>query len=247
MLLLTELLNITIRDFSGNLSDLLDASSKRIPRNVFIRRINREVMLSKEVLQAHYREYASQPDGWVGNMEKTKLSIVKGVISLSKFTSKKSVLKIAVLGASDKRYIPIHQRVFETVLHKSIDMVTLDVDRAHLGNRKDVLRHDVTKKFLEKYDIIFSHELMKFLSPGEQFLTMKNSYNALTKGGIAMHIMHEPSVEGTSELRSWQHRVNPELLLKQLKSEKIIAKKLVFESESNVSWLRKTTVLVLQK
>jgi hypothetical protein len=88
---------------------------------------------------------------------------------------------------------------------------------------------------------------MKFLTPKEQFRTIQNSYAALATGGVAMHIIHEPSIKGTSELRSWQYRVNPERLVVQLKKAGIRAKMLEFESESHVGWLRKTTVITLSK
>lgn len=206
-------------------------------------------MIPKEILQAHYKEYASQPDKWVSNMEITKKSIVKYIIEAMTFKPKTESVKVVVLGASDKRYIPIHKRIFEEILKKDIQMNTFDVDVVHLGGKsKSVVEHDVTKTFPNApYDIIFSHELMKFLTPEEQIQVMKNSYHALSNNGLAMHIMHVPSIKGTTELRTWQYRVNPDSLLKQLKKEDIPATKLIFDSESDVEWLRETTVIVIQK
>lgn len=206
-------------------------------------------MLSKEILKAHYAEYASQPDEWVENMEATKRSIVEQVLELMKFEDSSDSLKVVVLGASDKRYIPIHQRVFENATHRSIQMSTLDADADHLGGESDaVILHDVTNPFPDApYNIVFSHELMKFLTPEEQLQTIINSYQALAQGGLAMHILHEPSIKGTSELRAWQHRVNPDDLIEQLKAKNIPATKLVFNSESDVAWLRETTVIAIKK
>lgn len=207
-------------------------------------------MLSKEILEAHYAEYASQPDEWVENMEATKRSIVEQVLELMKFEAGSSdPVKVVVLGASDKRYIPIHQRVFENAVHRTIQMATLDIDADHLGGESDkVVLHDVTKPFPDApYNIIFSHELMKFLTPEEQLQTIYNSYQALAQDGLAMHILHEPSIKGTSELRAWQHRVNPDELIEQLKAKNITATKLVFNSESDVAWLRETTVIAIKK
>lgn len=205
-------------------------------------------MVSKEILKAHYVEYGTQPDEWVSNMEITKASIVEAVIKTAPLKTDHEPVKVCVLGASDKRYLPIHHRVFEKVLRKKIVIETLDIDAEHLGGESDtVVVHDVTKPFPKNYDMIFSHELMKFLTAEEQFLTIKNSFNALEEGGVAMHIMHEPSLKGTSELRTWQNRVDPDQLISQLEVEGIQAKKLVFESKSTVPWLRKTTVIILQK
>lgn len=206
-------------------------------------------MLSKEVLESHYAEYASQPDEWVANMQITKRSIVEYVLDQMRFEAVHEPVKVVVLGASDKRYIPIHQDVFQSILHREISMVTFDLDINHLGGEsKDVISHDVTQLFPDApYDIVFSHELMKFLSPGEQLQTIKNSYQALGKNGLAMHILHEPSIKGTAELRAWQHRVDPDELIDKLKDDNIPATKLVFNSQSDVAWLRETTVIAILK
>ncbi len=205
-------------------------------------------MIPKEILQAHYKEYSEQSDTWVKNMELTKKSIVQHVLNETKFNRSKKQVKIAVLGASDKRYLPIHQRIFETLLKKQIIMTTLDIDEVHLGKQKNVLEHNVTKPFPNTpYDLIFSHELMKFLTQEEQVKMLYNSFLALNKAGLAMHILHAPSLKGTKELKPWQHRVDLSFLLKKLKEEKIPVKKIVFQSESNVDWLCETTVLLIQK
>jgi hypothetical protein len=206
-------------------------------------------MLSKEVLESHYAEYASQSDEWVANMQITKRSIVEYVLDQMKFEAVHEPVKVVVLGASDKRYISIHHDVFQSILHRAISMVTFDLDINHLGGEsKDVISHDVTKIFPDTpYDIVFSHELMKFLTPDEQLQTIKNSYQALGENGLAMHILHEPSIKGTSELRAWQHRVNPDELINKLKDDNIPATKLVFNSQSDVAWLRETTVIAIQK
>lgn len=206
-------------------------------------------MISTKILQAHYKEYASQPNEWVENMKITKKFIVRYVIKAMKFKPIAESVKVVVLGASDKRYIPIHKRIFEEILKKTIQMTTFDVDVNHFGGKSEsVVKHDVTKAFPgTPYNIIFSHELMKFLTPEEQILAMKNSYYALSDHGLAMHIMHVPSIKGTGELRAWQYRVNPNSLLKQLKKNGISATVLVFNSESDVNWLRETTVIVIKK
>ncbi|KKP37827.1 MAG: hypothetical protein UR27_C0002G0003 [Candidatus Peregrinibacteria bacterium GW2011_GWA2_33_10] len=206
-------------------------------------------MLSKETLETHYSEYASQPDEWVNNMEKTKRSIVEHIIKTANFEASHEPIKIVVLGASDKRYISVHQRVFSETLKRTINMKTFDLDAEHLGGESNTeIKHDVTQPFPDApYAIIFSHELMKFLTPEEQFSTITNSYQALEENGLAMHILHEPSIKGTSELREWQNRVNPDELIKKLDEIGIPATKITFNSESDVAWLRETTVIVLQK
>ncbi len=206
-------------------------------------------MLSKNTLRDHYTEYGGQPDEWVGNMEKTKRSIVEQVLRAVNFKAGSAPVKVVVLGASDKRYIPIHKKVFTDTLQQPIAMRTFDVDAEHLGGEsEEIVLHDVTKPFPDApYALIFSHELMKFLTADEQLQTIIHSYNALDANGVAMHILHEPSIKGTTELRSWQNRVSPDDLIAQLEHMGIPVKKLVFSSESDVEWLKETTVIVLGK
>lgn len=205
-------------------------------------------MIAPEILSLHYKEYGSQPDSWVNNMAVTKRSIVAHILSETSLAMQHIPVRVVVLGASDKRYVPIHKKIFEELLGSEVDMKTLDLDTHHLDGTEGVIEHDVTKPFPKvPYDIVFSHELMKFLSADEQKHVVINSYNALREGGLAMHIMHEPSIKGTKELRDWQYRVNPDHLLEDALAHKIDAKKIIFQSESLVDWLRETTILILKK
>lgn len=206
-------------------------------------------MLSTIILQAHYKEYADQPDGWVQNMEGTKKSIVKYVLGAAGFQPPASgITKAVVLGASDKRYIPIHHKIFKDITGRDVELTTFDIDIAHLSGGENIINHDVTKPFPNApYHIIFSHELMKFLTSEEQVATIKNSYLALASGGVAMHIIHAPSIKGTAELRTWQNRVDPDQLIEKLYNDSIPAKKIFFQSDSEVDWLKETTVIMLQK
>ena len=207
-------------------------------------------MISKEILQAHYREYASQPDVWVENMTVTKRSIVRYVLTHTGFRPQlqNGLTRIVVMGASDKRYIPIHQAIFTDLLEQRVQVTTLDIDAEHLQGGEGVVEHDITQLFPHPpYGIVFSHELMKFLTPEEQLQAIKNSYHALTGNGLVMHIMHSPSIKGTAELRPWQYRVNPDALVAQLSREGVPAQKIVFESESSIDWLKETTVITIQK
>lgn len=205
--------------------------------------------LSKEILDRHYAEYASQPDAWVSNMQKTKHSIVVTVLRRTGYKSNSDAPKIAVMGVSDKRYLSIHHNVFTSFFSDRASVTTLDIDTIHLGGETETeITHDITKPFPKTpFDVVFSHELMKFLSPNEQLEAIQQSFMALQEPGLAMHILHEPSLLGTSELRSWQYRVDPDELIFVLNQKGVSAVKIIFDSDSDVAWLRKTTVVVLQK
>src|SRR3990167_711151 len=98
-------------------------------------------MISKEILQAHYREYASQPDVWVENMTVTKRSIVRYVLTHTGFRPQlqNGLTRIVVMGASDKRYIPIHQAIFTDLLEQRVQVTTLDIDAEHLQGGEGVV------------------------------------------------------------------------------------------------------------
>lgn len=205
-------------------------------------------MLSLEILRAHYAEYATRPDSRVQDRKIAKKSIIKYVLKEINFNPVGKPVRITVLGTSDKRYISIHQKVFEEVLRRNIKIITFDVDIKHLAGEDGIVLHDATEPFPETpFEIVFSHELMKFLTPEEQLKAIKNSHDALTDNGLAMHILHGPSIKGTKKLREWQYRVNPDELIKQLEENNIQAKKLVFNSETEIDWMRETTVIVTQK
>ncbi|MAG02894.1 hypothetical protein CMI42_06155 [Candidatus Pacearchaeota archaeon] len=206
-------------------------------------------MVPQKLLEKHYLEYSTRSNDRIKDRERAKKSIVRQVLSKMNFKIRNENIKIVVLGASDERYISVHRRIFEEILRCSIDIVTLDIDTKHLGGEsKTVISHDVTKPFPNVfYDIVFSHELMKFLSPNERLAVIRNSYEAIGDGGIAMHVLHEPSIKGTSELRPWQNRVDPNDLIKKLKDIGIFATKLEFDSDTDIDWARKTTVIVLSK
>jgi hypothetical protein len=181
-------------------------------------------------------------------MENTKKSIFRHVLEDMNFSVMGDTVRTVILGASDKRYIPIHQRIFEEILNKTVQMTTFDIDTKHLDDGKGVVQHDVTLPFPKgHYDIILSHALMKFLAPDEQFRVIKNSYDALSENGLTMHIMHVPELKGTAELRNWQYRVDIDSLATKLKQIDIPVRILHFESSSTVGWLRDTTVLAIHK
>lgn len=204
-------------------------------------------MIEKAVLQKHYAEYATRSDDRVRDRKNAKRSIIRHVLTAVPVTVHTSPLKVVVLGASDKRYLPIHAKIFAEVLG-AVEVSTLDVDAEHLGKGSDVIEHDVTTPFPNRpYAVVFSHELMKFLTEDEQLKVIMNSYDALQTGGVAMHVMHEPSIKGTVDLQPWQYRVNPDALMAQLSAAGISAQKLVFESESSVERFRGTIVIVLKK
>lgn len=201
-----------------------------------------------EILQQHYQEYAGRPDEHVAKRAAIKLHLVQTVLEASGFKPEADPVKVAVLGASDKRYIPIHRRIFEEVVGKRVDMTTFDLEIEHLARQEGIIEHDITKPFPNTpYDLVFSHELMKFLDQYEQICAIYNAFNALRNGGLAMHIIHAPAIFGTADLRSWQYRVDPSQLAEVLQRTNMPTGLNSFDDPESISWFTLTKVITIQK
>lgn len=107
-----------------------------------------------------------------------------------------SLAHVAVLGCGDKRYIPYHQRLFEDHLGTEVDVTTFDITTEHLTGAPGVVQHDCTQPLPGgPYDLTFAHVLLKFISVDKQLAVLKNSFDALQSGGIAIHIIDSTEIE----------------------------------------------------
>jgi hypothetical protein len=205
-------------------------------------------MIDRMNLLAHFKQYASCSDEYVADMARIKREIVQHVLEEMNFSLKKDKVRIAVLGASDKRYIKVHQGIFEAVFPGSkVEVNTFDIDTEHLGGELGIVEHDLNEPFPNPpYDVIFSHELMKFLTSESQIRVIENAYRALSTTGIGFHIVHEPAIKGTDRLMHWQFRVAPDSLVTQLRETGISVQKLEFMTKTVLAHMQETTVLVIK-
>ena len=104
--------------------------------------------------------------------------------------------RIAVLGCGDKRLVKHHKRIFEKVLERKVEIITFDVTIDHLEGETNVIKHDCTLPLPNTpYDITYAHVLLKFIKTKKQFDLLKNSYDALKSGGIAIHVFDKEEIE----------------------------------------------------
>lgn len=196
----------------------------------------------RKILKKYFKEYANRPQSWVDERERVKKYIVQRIFEITEFMPVSGRVKIAVLGASDKRYIEVHRKIFREALQKNVQVTTFDTDTQHLAGERGIIYHDVATPFpSSQFNLVFSHSLLKFLNPEKQSLVIRNSYNALAKGGIAMHILHLPEIKGTKKLRKWQYRVYTNTLIAKLRKENIPCKEIELDIDGG------TKVLVTQK
>lgn len=108
-------------------------------------------------------------------------------------------VRLAVLGCGDKRFIGHHKRIFEKVLRNDVDVTTFDITIDHLKDAPNVLQHDCTKPLPNPpYDITYGHVLLKFIQTDKQFNVLRNSFDALNSGGIAIHLFDFEEIKSKS-------------------------------------------------
>lgn len=98
-------------------------------------------------------------------------------------------VRVAVLGCGDKRLIAHHKRIFGKVLQRDVEVITFDITIDHLLGELDIFQADCTLPLLNTpYDITYGHVLLKFIETEKQFDLLKNSYDTLKPGGVAIHV-----------------------------------------------------------
>lgn len=164
-------------------------------------------------LSEYHQQQAAETFGKMLDKVKEKDAELEAVLRAVPI-SVDGLARVAVLGCGDKRYIPYHQRLFEDHLGTEVDMTTFDITTEHLSGTPGVVQHDCTLPLPgTPYDLTFAHVLLKFISVDKQLAVLKNSYDALRPGGIAIHIIDEKEMK-TNE-------VPLSLLKEQLAVEKI--------------------------
>ncbi|MEK7540492.1 MAG: class I SAM-dependent methyltransferase [Patescibacteria group bacterium] len=164
-------------------------------------------------LSEYHQQQAAETFGKMLDKVKEKDAELEAVLKAVP-VSINGLAHVAVLGCGDKRYIPYHQLLFEDHLGTEVDMTTFDITIEHLAGVPGVVQHDCTQPLPGgPYDLTFAHVLLKFISVDKQLAVLKNSYNALRSGGIAIHIIDTKEIEAD--------KVPVSILKEQLAQEKI--------------------------
>ncbi len=141
-------------------------------------------------LSPYHQQYANQSDEEIAEKAQEKLTELEEILGQVAFTSTSDPVKIAVLGCGDKRLVEHHRRIFAEVLKKDVEINTFDITIDHLKGEENVFQHDCTLPLPNSpYDIVFSHVLLKFIPTDKQYDLLKNSYNVLSPGGLAIHVI----------------------------------------------------------
>ncbi len=113
------------------------------------------------------------------------------------------VLKVAILGCADKRFVKLYESMFEKFLHKAVDITTFDITIEHLKGEVGVIQHDITKPLPNgPYDITLGHLVLRFIEPDKQFLVIKNSHEALQSPGLGMFVYDKEDISTPTPKRA---------------------------------------------
>jgi hypothetical protein len=174
-------------------------------------------------MDQYHQQYTDQTDIEISRKVKEKEDELN--IILKQFPHKTDIqaFRIAVMGCGDKRFVSLHKNIFEKVLQKPVRITTFDITVKHLQGEENIAQHDCTKPFPNPpYNLTYAHVLLKFIPPEKQWDIIINSYYALAKGGIAIHILDNEEIKsGEKLLKNGLYGVNLNFLEDKLKKEKI--------------------------
>ncbi|MBI2550943.1 alpha/beta hydrolase [Candidatus Uhrbacteria bacterium] len=168
-------------------------------------------------LSTYHQEYSAKDNEEIQRRADEKERELVSIFESAKLNTGSEPIKVAVFGCGDKRFISHHKRIFKNILNKQVEVTTFDITIDHLSGEANVFQHDCTLPIPNTpYDITYAHVLMKFIDPQKQFNLLKNSFDALKIGGIAIHVFDKEEIETSrKKLSNGLWPVN----LKQLKQK----------------------------
>ena len=171
------------------------------------------------MLDEYHQKYANRSDKELKDRiaEKEKeLILIRDAVN-PKFKSE--TLNIAIIGCGEKRFVAGHRDIFARVFDKPVNITTLDITIDHLVGEENIVQHDCTLPLPKgPYDITFAHVLLRYIPKEKQWDLVKNSFNSLKDGGMAIHVL-DPEDDETTEL------VDLPAIEDNLKNESISSKK----------------------
>ncbi len=205
-------------------------------------------------LSKYHQKYADQSNIEVEKKAFAKEKELNEIFKIFSLKTDSNSVRIAVLGCGDKRFITQHKRIFEKILKRKVEIFTFDIVLEHLEGEQNIFKHDCILPLPNPpYDITYGHVLLKFIEPEKQFDLLRNSYEALKPGGIAIHILDNEEVKATeTKLPNDLWRVSLEklegkLLISGIKYKKLDLKygpALVLIKEKEVVPIRAAAIII---
>lgn len=143
------------------------------------------------MLSVYHQKYANQSDEEIRrriDAKEHELTAIKAANAAPTTGSK--LIDVCVMGCGDKRFVEGHRLIFQKVFGRPTHVSTLDINIEHLQGEADVTQHDITQPLPGgPYDITYAHVVLKFIDEGKHWAVIKNSYQVLKAGGIAIHVL----------------------------------------------------------
>jgi len=142
------------------------------------------------MLSEYHQRYQKMSDAEIANRIKVKEIGLRQVIATVGGASPPAPeVRIMILGCADKRLIEHYRQIFSSIYGKPTKLTTTDITIEHLQGAEGVIQHDAIEPLPGgPYDVVYADVLIRFVDPAKQFSVLKNSFDALAPGGIAIHI-----------------------------------------------------------
>ena len=153
------------------------------------------------VLSKYHQKYKDQSDKEIQQKVEAKEQELFSVFDKVSLNTNNDLIRLAVLGCGDSRFVNYHKIIFEKVLKRKVKVTTFDITIEHLPGEQNVFEHDCTLPLPNPpYDITYGHVLLKFIETEKQWNVIENSYNALCSLGLAIHILDKEEIETKEKL-----------------------------------------------
>lgn len=147
-------------------------------------------------ISTYHKKYIAQSDEEISNKADEKRNELLAIFKKNQLKTNTQPVRIAVLGCGDKRLIKHHREIFSTILEKPVDIITFDLTIDHLLGENNVFQHDCTMPLPNgPFDITYGHVVLRFIETQKQWDLIKNSYEALNNGGLAIHVLDREDYE----------------------------------------------------
>ncbi|HPN54738.1 MAG TPA: hypothetical protein PLB52_02290 [Candidatus Moranbacteria bacterium] len=140
-------------------------------------------------LSQYHQKYSNYSEEEIQKRADEKEAELKSIFEKVSLKTESEIIKLAVMGSGDKRFAKHHKRIFEKFVQKPVEVTTFDITTEHLEGEERIIQHDCTKTLPNApYDITYVHVLLIFIETKKQWDVIENSYDALKRGGIAIHV-----------------------------------------------------------
>lgn len=89
-------------------------------------------------LSEYHQKYNNQSDEEILNKVKEKDAELETIFNAVLLQTESSVVRVAVLGCGDKRFVEAHKKLFEKFTRKPVKLITFDITIEHLEGEENV-------------------------------------------------------------------------------------------------------------